>query len=237
MLNGVVFDLDGVIVDSHPAHKRSWQSFFLSLGKKVADSELDFIFEGRRRRDILVHFLGELSSSELQEYGNKKDELFRQEFRTLEPVAGSIDLIKELSERGLRLAVATSASKDRASWTLREFKIHHYFPVIVTGDDVPQSKPDPGIYRLVTQKLDVVAESLVAIEDSVCGVLSAKAAGLRCFGIASPPKDNELRAAGADRVLAKPGQISVRDLEDIFMASRETHPRGGTAHRLRFSGD
>src|ERR1700746_3683034 len=72
MLNGVVFDLDGVIVDSHPLHKHAWRAFLASVGKEVSDADLDFIFEGRKRREILIHFLGELSDSDIQRFGNKK---------------------------------------------------------------------------------------------------------------------------------------------------------------------
>jgi beta-phosphoglucomutase-like phosphatase (HAD superfamily) len=97
MLSGVVFDLDGVIVDSHPIHRRAWEAFLASVGKEVSEGDLDFILEGRSRRDILVHFLGELSESEIQEYGRQKDDLFRQACAFLEPVAGSVEFIKKLA--------------------------------------------------------------------------------------------------------------------------------------------
>src|ERR1700751_4554832 len=114
MLSGVVFDLDGVIVDSHPLHQRAWRAFLASVGKEVSDSDLDFILEGRRRRDILIHFLGDLSESEIQEYGKQKDDLFQQAHVFLEPVAGSVEFIKKLAKAELRLAVAPSASQQRA---------------------------------------------------------------------------------------------------------------------------
>src|ERR1700747_2773921 len=117
MLSGVVFDLDGVIVDSHPAHKQAWRMFLASLGQSVSESDLDFIFEGHRRREILIHFLGELSESEIEEYGSQKDEFFRQACSLPEPWAGSVELIKSLEKAGLCIAVAISASPRRARWT------------------------------------------------------------------------------------------------------------------------
>jgi len=228
MLSGVVFDLDGVIVDSHPVHKRAWRSFFASVGKEVSDSDLDFILEGRRRKDILIHFLGELSDAELQEYGSKKDEFYRMECETLEPVSGCVELIKRVSNAGLCLGVATSASRARASWTLEELKIAEYFDVVVTGDDVVQSKPDPTIYRLAAQGLCLSPERLVAVEDSVCGVRAAKSAGLRCLGIAAPTKIDELTAAGADRVLLNLAGLSIRDLEEMFSYLAQTGSTSGT---------
>jgi beta-phosphoglucomutase len=213
---GVVFDLDGVIVDSHPMHKRAWRAFLASVGKQVSEQDLDFIFEGRRRRDILIHFLGDLSDTEVQEYGNKKDEYFRQASSELEPVPGTVEFIGTAKKAGLRLAVATSASRQRAQWTLQQLKIAEYFDVVVTGDDVVQSKPDPTIYRLAAQRLGVSPECLFAIEDSVCGVRSAKSAGLRCLGIARGQSVSPLILAGADRVFPNLVDLSIGDLEEMF---------------------
>jgi len=216
MFSGVVFDLDGVVVDSHPLHKRAWRAFLASLGKQVSESDLDFIFEGRRRRDILIHFLGDLSDSAIQEYGNKKDEFFRQASAVLEPVSGSVEFIKSLEKAGLCIGLATSASQQRARWTLRQLEIADYFDVVVTGDDVAQSKPDPTIYRLAAQRLSVSPECLLAVEDSVCGVRSAKSAGLCCLGIALGPNVDSLILSGAARVVPNLMGLSITDLEEVF---------------------
>ncbi len=216
MFKGVVFDLDGVIVDSHPLHKRAWRLFLASVGKQVSESDLDFIFEGRRRRDILIHFLGRLSDSEIQEYGNKKDDFFRQTCEALEPVAGSVEFIGKLEKAGVPIALATSASRQRARWTLQELRISNYFDVVVTGDDVVESKPDPEIYRLAAHRLSIAPESLFAVEDSVCGVRSAKSAGLRCLGIALGENVAPLTQAGADRVFPNLMALSIEHLEEVF---------------------
>jgi len=216
MFTGVVFDLDGVIVDSHPLHKRAWRAFLASVGKEVSESDLDFIFEGRRRRDILIHFLGELSDTEIQEYGDKKNDFYQQACAVLEPVAGSVELIEQLEKAGLRIALATSASHERARWTLEQLKIADYFEVVVTGDDVAQSKPDPTIYRLAAERLSELPGSLCAVEDSVCGVRSAKAAGLCCLGVALAESVHALTLAGADRVFPNLLDLSIRDLQEAF---------------------
>src|SRR5579864_6062972 len=139
MFRGVVFDLDGVIVDSHPLHKQAWRTFLISLGKEVSESDLDFILEGRNRQEILIHFLGELSDSEIQDYGSKKDKFFRQACPVPEPTAGTVELIRRLEKAGVCIAVATSANRQRARWTLEQLKIADCFEVVVTGDDVLQS--------------------------------------------------------------------------------------------------
>ena len=220
MLQGVVFDLDGVIVDSHPLHKQAWRAFLASMDKQVSEPDLDFILEGRRRRDILIHFLGKLSDSEIQEYGERKDVFFQQSCAGLEAVAGTVELIKKLDQAALQIALATSASRNRACWTLQQLKIAEYFAVVVTGDDVTESKPDPTIYRLASQNLKIAPEYLLAVEDSVCGVLSAKSAGLRCLGIGDGENVPRLMQAGTDRVVPNLVDLSIKELEEVFTAGR-----------------
>lgn len=216
MLRGVVFDLDGVIVNSHPLHKQAWRAFLASMDKQVSESDLDFIFEGRRRRDILIHFLGKLSDSEIQEYGERKDVFFQQSCAGMEAVIGTVEMIKQLAQAGLQIALATSASRNRARWTLQQLKIAEYFAVVVTGDDVSESKPDPTIYRLASQNLKIAPQYLLAVEDSVCGVHSAKSAGLRCLGIGHGESVPRLMQAGTDRVVPNLLGLSVKELEELF---------------------
>jgi len=211
MFKGVVFDLDGVIVDSHPLHKQAWRSFLSYLGKEVSEADLDFIFEGRKRREILIHFLGELSDSDIQLYGNKKDEFFRQASADLKPISGSVEFIKNVRQSELSMAVATSASRQRAQWTLEQLEVAECFAVVVSGDDVALGKPDPAIYRLAAQRLALFPNFLLAVEDSVSGVRSAVSAGLRCIGIAPTDNASLLIEAGADQVVSSLMNLSVKD--------------------------
>ena len=121
--------------------------FLASLGKEVSGSDLDFIFEGRRRRDILIHFLGELSDSEVQEYGSEKDEFFPPIFPHARPVAGSIEFIRELEKSGLCIAVATSASRQRARWTLGQLTV---WQMTITGANANRGYRIPSLYPGVT---------------------------------------------------------------------------------------
>jgi HAD superfamily hydrolase (TIGR01509 family) len=216
MLRGVVFDLDGVIVDSHPIHKQAWRAFLASVGKQVSESDLDFIFEGRRRREILVHFLGPLSHSEIEEHGKRKDVFFQKACAALEGVPGSLEIIKEIEKAGLSIALATSASRDRARWTLQQLQISQYFRIVITGDDVVASKPDPTIYRLAAEGLAISPDCLVAVEDSICGVRAAKSAGLRCVAIAVAEDARSLISAGADRVFPDLASVSIGELQRTF---------------------
>jgi HAD superfamily hydrolase (TIGR01509 family) len=197
----VVFDMDGVVIDSHPAHREAWHWFLQTLGRDVCDPELDYILDGRKREDILRHFLGDLSPRQLQRYGQQKDAFFRKQICQVKPMPGLEGLLGQLREREIPLAIATSGSARRTHFTLEQLSLRHYFREIVTANDVEASKPNPAIYRLACERLAVEPSQALAFEDAFSGVIAAKAAGLRCIGVALNHNGYRLLAAGADMVL------------------------------------
>ena len=200
-IGGIIFDMDGVIIDSHPAHRAAWKGFLESVGITISGEELEFILDGRKREEILKHFLGELGAEQIAEYGNRKDELLRTRRAEIQPVPGVIEFLENLSCSGIPAALATSAGRQRAQGTLQELGLNRYFQTIVTGDDVTAGKPDPAIYRLAAQRLQQDPTSLIAVEDAVSGVKSATSAGMRCLGVADSERAASLRAAGAYAVI------------------------------------
>lgn len=215
-LRGVVFDMDGVLVDSHAAHRKAWRLFFQTIQRDVPEAELDFILDGRKRCDILRHFLGDCADSEIEEYGRRKDCIFQQVRLEVAPVPGAIRCVTELHQEGIALALATSASRSRARSTLHELGLLDCFPVIVTGEDVCIGKPDAAIYRLACARMGIEASHLLAIEDAVSGIRAAVGAGLRCIGIALQQAANTLIAEGAMEALPDLQSVSAEHLERIF---------------------
>lgn len=215
-VQSVVFDLDGVIIDSHPAHRRAWQVFLRTMGKDIAEHELDFILEGRKRRDILRHFLGDASDDELTEYGRRKDRFFQQISLEVNPIPGVIDFIVRLRQQRIPLGIATSASKARTASTLKRLRLSDHFDVVVTGDDVLEGKPDPAVYNLVCSRLGSDTGSSFAIEDAVSGIRAAKGAGLHCIGVSDSRCEEKLRAAGADHVIENFVGLSLKSLQAVL---------------------
>jgi HAD superfamily hydrolase (TIGR01509 family) len=217
-LRGVIFDMDGVLVDSHAVHRKAWRIFFQTLGRDVPESELDFILDGRKRGDILRHFLGNSPDPELEELGRRKDSIFRQMRLDVAPVPGAVRLVCELHGIGTVLALATSASRSRARSTLVDLGLLNCFQQVVTGEDVLLGKPDAAIYRLARSRIGIEPEHLLAVEDAVSGIRAAVAAGLHCVGVASHETPENLRAAGAIHVLRDFESVSAHDLECILPA-------------------
>ena len=204
--------MDGVIVDSHPLHRVAWREFLRMLGKNVDEESLDFVLDGRTRKEILIHFLGPLTPQQLEDYGHLKDELLRKLNDEVKTIPGIVEFLAHLSQAGIRMALATSATRRRVEGTLMELGLARYFQTIVTGDEVDAGKPDPAIYRLAAERLQELPEHLLAVEDAVSGVKSATAAGMRCMGVASAQRADALWAAGADPVIPDFRVLSLAEL-------------------------
>jgi beta-phosphoglucomutase len=211
MFKGVIFDMDGVVIDSHPIHRKTWKKFLASLGKFATEEDLDFVLDGRKKEDILRHFLGDLSPEQVRRFGHEKEIMFREEALDLQTLVGLRDFLEEVYTTGLQTALASSGSRSRVNYVLDRLTLSKYFQVVVTGDDVSKSKPDPTIFCKAARGLGCSYSDLLVIEDAVSGVRAAKSAGMKCLGIASNGRANFLLEAGADHV--------VTDFEGLSLAS------------------
>lgn len=216
MLRGVVFDFDGVIVDSHPAHKRAWRKFLASVGKTASEEELQFVLDGRKRDDILRHFLGDLDPELMMRYGHRKEQLFPEEAGDIQTVDGLLSFLEDLEDAGAAIGVASSGSSSRVNFLLDQLDLKKHFPVIVTGDEVAEGKPDPAIFLKAARNLQIGPSELLAVEDAVSGVRAAKSAGMKCLGIAPDNRMSILLNAGADHVVPSFVSLSLGELQGFF---------------------
>jgi len=222
MIKGVIFDMDGVIIDSHPIHKAAWRRFLSCVGKPVNDSELNFILDGRKKEDILRHFLGDLSEEQIREYGRQKEKLFREEALQINLVPGIIAFLDHLHAAEIPLALASSGSRVRVQFILERLRIGGRFRVVVTGDDVIHGKPDPAIFLKAADQLGRPPSDLLVVEDAVSGIEAAKQLGMKCLAIASNGRSDLLRSAGADLVLRDFVGLSLETLQTMIQEMRLT---------------
>jgi HAD superfamily hydrolase (TIGR01509 family) len=227
MLKAVIFDLDGVVADSHPIHEAAWKTLLVEQGLDSATLNLDFLYAGRPRREILRHYLGSIESAETERLGRRKDELYAIAAHELKTKPGIPRVLLELSSAGILCALATSAGRVRAHESLEQFGITADFSVIVTGEDAGSAKPAPDIFLHAAEKLGVTAQECVVVEDSVAGVAAARAARMKCVGYALPRFAAALMEAGADDVISDfPADAPryFRELVDPDQAQTAGHP-------------
>ena len=216
MLKGIIFDFDGVLVDSHPAHKLAWRKLLQELGQHIAEDDLAIVSEGLKKKEILRHFLGDLSGEQIQRYGERKDELFQASISSVRIVAGVNSLLHEASRAGIKMAVASSASRSRVMLMMRELRLLQFFDEVVAAEDVLSGKPDPEVFLRAASLLRIHRASILACEDAIYGVQAAKAAGMKCLGIASEGREESLAKAGADKIVSDFNSVTLPDLQALF---------------------
>jgi len=171
------------------------------MGRDASEAELAFILEGRTRIEILRHFFGELGNEDLQEFGKRKDEIFRGIEHQIGPVFGVLDFVEELDRRGIPMAVATSASEIRTFSTIERLGLGGCFEAVITASDVSAGKPDPMVYRLACERIGIPPQEALAFDDASAGIEAARSAGMRCICVASNGYSANLVMAGAERVI------------------------------------
>jgi beta-phosphoglucomutase len=216
MIQAVIFDMDGVLIDSHPIHKRAWSRFLASVGKTVSDEELQFVLDGRKREDILTHFLGGLTRQQVIDYGQRKDRLFHEEALHVATIAGVRDLLDELQQHKIPMAIASCGSSSRVRFMLQLLGLQTQFSAVVTADDVRFGKPHPAIFKKAAAAVHAGCKHSLVVEDAVAGVIAAKAAGMKCLAVASNGRSEMLRGAGADEVVPDFRSVRFADLLSIF---------------------
>jgi HAD superfamily hydrolase (TIGR01509 family) len=224
MLRGVIFDLDGVIVNSHPIHVKAWKKFLASVQIVAADSELEIIREGKNKTEILQHFLGKLSEREICIYAQEKDRLYREEAQELTVVKGIRRLLDELGLGGISIAVASSGSLWRVHQTLDLLRLRDRFTTVVTGSEFKTGKSDSAIFLTTAQRMRVRCEESLVFEDSPAGVRSATTIGMKCLGIADNSRAKALLKEGAERVFPNFIHVSLSKLQALFAHTSEPSP-------------
>ncbi len=189
MLRTVIFDMDGVIVDTEPVHRYAYYQHFSELGIEVPE-EMYTSFTGFSTKNTYQKIKEYFPlSQEVNDLVNRKRSLFNEAFDTkpdLELIEGVRDLIVHLHQQDIELILGSSASKSTINRVFNRFELFPYFSHIVSGEDFPKSKPDPAIFIQAASlaKVNDKAHCLV-IEDSTNGIKAANAAGIKVLGYQS----------------------------------------------------
>jgi len=179
----LIFDLDGVIVDSNPLHTKAWRAYLQNLG--IACDEIERRMHGRRNDEIVADFIGTgLTPEQVFAHGAAKERMYREMMQSeLEErlVPGIRDFLAWAD--GIPTAVASNAEPANVDFVLNGAGLRPCFKAIVDGQQVARPKPYPDIYMLAADLIGVPAAECVVFEDSPAGIAAARAAGARVVGV------------------------------------------------------
>ncbi|MDP9862732.1 MULTISPECIES: HAD family hydrolase [Streptosporangium] len=194
-MDAALFDLDGTLINSEHRSMAMWAMLLDNHGV-VHDEVVLRGFMGRRGRDVLAErahlFPGRRIDDLISEVMSFND---HPGLPAVVPVPGAADLVRRVSAYGSPIAVVTSASREWAEERLAEVGVRDLVRVLVSARDVVEGKPAPEGFLLAAHRLSVDPAHCVAFEDSIAGIAAAKAAGMRCVGIATTHAGTELTEA------------------------------------------
>lgn len=180
---GVIFDMDGVLIDSASAHFHSWQLLAREHGTTVAQEQFTATF-GRQNRDIIPLLFEDVTPDRLRLLADRKEAIYRDLIREDPPIVdGAVALIRDLFAIGVRLAVGSSGPRANIDLVLRALGATERIQVVVSGDDVSRGKPDPQVFTLSATRLGIPANRCVVVEDAPVGIEAAQAAGARTVAV------------------------------------------------------
>ncbi|MFM9839662.1 MAG: beta-phosphoglucomutase [Cyclobacteriaceae bacterium] len=214
MIEAIIFDLDGVIVDTAHYHFIAWQRLAKELGITFTEKENERLKGVSRMRslEIILEIGGvSLSKEKMEELATKKNSWFVEYIEAIKPeeiFPGVKEMILKLRDQGYKIALASSSKNAEMVLTLLQIK--NLFHVVVDGTMITHSKPDPEIFLLAASKLGVDPDYCVVFEDAEAGVEAAIAAGMKCVGIGSPEQLSK-----ANQVIRKTGDFNIGELNKL----------------------
>ncbi|QBZ98661.1 HAD family hydrolase [Flavobacterium sangjuense] len=185
MIKTVIFDMDGVIIDTEPVHNYAFNAHFKQLNIDVSP-ELYASFIGNSTKNIFERLRVQFNlADDVDTLVETKRNLFNDAFDNKEDLYlldGVEDLITDLHNNGIQLVLASSSATITINRIFHRFGLHKYFTHIVSGEDFPKSKPHPAIFLKAAELAQTPVENCIVIEDSTNGIMAAKAAGIYCIG-------------------------------------------------------
>jgi mannitol-1-/sugar-/sorbitol-6-/2-deoxyglucose-6-phosphatase len=219
MNQAIIFDMDGVIIDSEPLWQAAEKTIFQTVGLHLT-TEMCYQTMGLRTDQVIRYWYdrqpwtGKTIAQMEQELLIEVGGLMRREGQAM---PGLYEILREISGSGWRCAIASSSPRSLIQTVVEKLALGEFFEAIYSGYDVPYGKPDPAVYLAAAQGLGIAPSNCVAIEDSFAGVQSAKAAGMKVIAIPERRAYGESRFDVADRKLQSLRDLSLGMIQELLL--------------------
>ena len=204
-MKGVIFDWDGVVIDSSAQHERSWEILSEEISKPLPAGHFKLGFGKKNEVNIPGILEWASDADEIRRLGDRKEEIYRGLVREsgVHVLPGARELLAALGEEAIPAAVGSSTPRENLNAIFAATGLRDYFQAVVCGDDVTNGKPAPDVFLLAANRLGLEAHECLVIEDAHVGIEAARRAGMRVLAVATTHPLHELHeATGAVKSLA-----------------------------------
>ena len=197
MVKGIIFDMDGTMVDSLPYHHEAWKIFF-NENKVENFSEKLKDYKGGGTLDLMKAVYGDrYSLKQLKRMSDEKEIIFRRIYKgKIKPIKGFKKFLNHVKSRNILVGLASNAIRKNVSLIIKELEIYDDFDSIICGDEVDNGKPNPEMFNETIDRFNINKDECLIFEDSLEGVLAAKNSGIKVIGITSSSSNKVLTDAG-----------------------------------------
>ena len=204
-----IFDMDGTMVDNTPYHFKTWQTLYKKYGiGDLSEETYKTEISGVPIMDTVRSLFPDADEETLKSLVREKEQLYQEIYTPfIAPINGLENLLTELKDGGVKLAMASSASWDDIDFVLSHVKVRQYFDVIIDGNRVSKGKPNPQIFLKAAADLQMRPEDCIVFEDSMAGIKAGNAAGMKVIGITT--------AHPADKL--KPTSLTINDYTELSL--------------------
>lgn len=216
----VIFDWDGVVIDSSSLHERSWEALASEIGKTLPADHFKRGF-GKRNALIIPEILGwSQDSAEIDRWGKRKEELYRIMGREegIPILDGTRDFLRSLRAAGIPCVIGTSTERMNIELAFEQLDLGSFFLGAVCSEDVSKGKPDPEVFLKAAALASSEPQNCVVLEDSAHGIIAAIKGGMKGLGLATTRDKRDLLEVGADLVVDNPSELSIGLLESLFQS-------------------
>lgn len=214
-MKAIIFDMDGVIVDSEPLHFELERSLLEELGGKITKEEHKS-FVGTTDYHMWSTFKEKFNlKPSVEEMIEMKKERFIENIYRIELVENFQEFMLTLYNEGYPMALASSNNKKAVNAIIKKFDLDRYMELFISGEEVSKRKPDPEIFLTVAEKMKIEPTACLVIEDAYNGVRAAKAAGMKCIGFQNKNSGNQ-DLSKADLVVENYNKLDIDILRKLF---------------------
>jgi len=219
---GVIWDMDGTLVDTADLHFDAWQQVCREKGRSFDRADFAATF-GRRNPEILHWLFGDrIAAAEREAFADHKEEVYRVAARRagVAPLPGVRSLLQDLHQLGVTQGIGSSAPRANLDLILEVTGVGCYIATVASSEDTQRGKPDPQVFLVAASRLGVAPAKCLVVEDAVAGVEAAKAASMKCIGVTfvGHHSADKLKAAGADLVVRTLEEVSTEKVLELLGA-------------------